>query len=638
MARKTHTFQAEVKQILDLMVHSLYSQKEIFLRELISNASDAIEKRRLEAVKDSSLTPDNDYHIRISADPKKNTITISDNGIGMTPDEVEKNIGTIAHSGTKAFLQNAQKLKENPELIGQFGVGFYSAFMVAESVTLHTQKAGTDEGTLWQSTGDGTYSTDSVPRDEKGGTSIILQLKKPEEDGQDFTQEWTIRSIVKKYSDFIEFPVKMLVTKEEPELDKDGKPVEGKTVKKDVDETLNSMKALWRKSASEIEKEEYDEFYKQTCRDWTAPHETIHYKAEGTQEFTALLYIPSQIPFDYNQREAKWGPSLYVKKVFISDSVEDLLPIYLRFVKGVVDSDDLPLNVSREILQKDHRIKAINKALVFKVLKSFESSLKKSRESYETFWKVWGPTLKEGIASDFANKEKIQKISLFRTSLDDRLTTLDEYVSRMKKEQTSIYYLTGDSVDQLANSPYMERLKKKGYEVLFLTDAIDEWVTQHLTEFDGKKLVNIMSSDLDIETEEEKKKSEKDLEAKKKTFEPLTKNIQTALDENVKEVKLSTRLVDSPVCLVSGQFDPSARMERIMESMGQAAPKSKRILEINPEHPVISKMNEQGDETQKKWAEILYNQALLNEGSPIADPASFTRQISDLMVASTTTN
>lgn len=633
MSKTTHSFQAEVKQILDLMVHSLYSQKEIFLRELISNSSDAIEKRRLEALKDSSLTSETDPEIRLSFDKKKRTLTLSDNGIGMNPQEVEKNIGTIAHSGTKAFFENAKKMKENPELIGQFGVGFYSAFMVADSVTLHTQKAGTSEGTLWISSGDGTYSTESVVRDQGAGTTITLHLKKfDDDDAQDFTDEWTLRSIIKKYSDFIEFPIKMLCTRQEPELDKDGKPIEGKTTTKEVDETLNTQKALWRKSASEVTDEEYSEFYKQTCRDWTDPLETIHYKAEGTQEFTSLLFIPSQQPFDYNQREAKWGPSLYVKKVFISDSVEDLLPIYLRFIKGIVDSDDLPLNVSREILQKDHRIRAINKALVFKVIKQFENSLKKDREKYEKFWGLWGSTLKEGIASDHANKDKLQKISLFKTSLDNRLTTLDEYVSRMKEDQKSIYFLTGETIDQVKSSPYMEKLVKKGFEVLFLTDPIDEWVMQHITEFDGKTVENITRAELDLDTAEEKKKQEESLKAKEAELEPLTKTIQSTLEERVKEVKLSSRLVDSPVCLVSGQYDPSARMERIMESMGQAAPKTKRILEINPEHPVISKMSKQEPTTQAKWAEILYNQALLNEGSPIADPALFTRQISDLMI------
>lgn len=633
MAKQTHKFQAEVEQILELMVHSLYSQKEIFLRELISNSSDALEKRRLEAVKDAKLASDKEAHIRLAFDKEKRTLTISDNGIGMTEEEVNQNIGTIAHSGTKAFFENAKKLKENPELIGQFGVGFYSSFMVAEKVILHTQKAGTETGIVWESTGNGSYSLEEKVREEGAGTTITLHMKKDEsEDAQDFLEEWTIRGIVRKYSDFIEFPIKMLCTRQEPELDEDGKAIEGKTKEKTEDETLNSMKALWRKSASDIKDDEYNEFYKQTCKDWTEPMDRIHYKAEGTQEFTSLLYIPSQVPFDYNQREAKWGPSLYVKKVFISDNVEDLLPIYLRFIKGVVDSDDLPLNVSREILQKDHRIKGIGKALLFKVLKHFETTLKKDREAYEKFWKLWGPTVKEGIASDFANKEKLQKISLFKTSLDDRHTTLDEYVARMKTDQKAIYFLTGESTEQITTSPYLERLKKKGYEVLFLTDPVDEWVMQHTTTFAEKPVENITKADLDIDSEDEKKEREESLKAKEKELEPLTKTILSTLEQNVKEVKLSSRLVDSPVCLVSGSHDPSARMERIMESLGQAAPKSKRILEINPEHPVIERMSAQSADTQSKWADILYNQALLNEGSPIADPSGFTRKISDLMV------
>lgn len=633
MAKQTHQFQAEVEQILDLMVHSLYSQKEIFLRELISNASDALEKRRLEGLKDSNLSADGEAHIRLSFDKAAKTITVSDNGIGMSPEEVTQNIGTIAHSGTKAFFENAKALKENPELIGQFGVGFYSAFMVADKVTLHTQKAGTNTGTVWESTGNGSYSTESTARPEGAGTTITLHLKEDKEEGAaDYTDEWTIRGIVKKYSDFIEFPVKMLCKRQEPELDNEGKPVEGKTIEKEVDETLNSMKALWRKSSSEVTDEEYNEFYKQTCKDWTDPMDKIHYRAEGMQEFTSLLYIPGQVPFDFNQREAKWGPSLYIKKVFISDNVEDLLPIYLRFVKGIVDSDDLPLNVSREILQKDHRIRGIGKALLFKVLKHFETTLKKDREAYEKFWTLWGSTVKEGIASDFANKEKIQKITLFKTSLDDRLTTLDEYVSRMKDDQKAIYFLTGESLDQIKTSPYLERLKKKDYEVLFLTDPVDEWVMQHITTYADKPVENITKAELDIDTEEEKKEREESLKAQETKLKPLTDTILSKLDEMVKEVKLSSRLVDSPVCLVSGAHDPSARMERIMDAMGQGTPKSKRILEINPDHPVIEKMAAQPSQTQEKWAEILYNQALLNEGSPIANPAIFTKQISELMV------
>ncbi|MDB2447182.1 molecular chaperone HtpG [bacterium] len=633
MAKKTHNFQAEVEQILDLMVHSLYSQKEIFLRELVSNSSDALEKRRIEGVKDEAIRSDDEAHIRLAFDKEARTITISDNGIGMTAEEVDQNIGTIAHSGTKAFFENAKKVKENPELIGQFGVGFYSAFMVADKVTLHTQKAGSTAGLIWESTGNGSYSTEDAVRTEGAGTTITLHMKKDETEGaQDFLDEWAIRGIITKYSDFIEFPIKMLCTRQEPELDAEGKPVEGKTITKEVDETVNTQKALWRRSASEVTDEEYSAFYKQTCKDWTDPMDTIHYRAEGLQEFTSLLFIPSQLPFDYNQREAKWGPSLYVKKVFISDSVEDLLPIYLRFVKGIVDSDDLPLNVSREILQKDHRIKAIGKALIFKVLKQFENTLRKDREAYEKFWGLWGSTLKEGIASDHANKEKIQKISLFKTSLDDRLTTLDEYVARMKEDQKSIYFLTGETIDQIKSSPYLEKLRKKDYEVLFLTDPIDEWVMQHITTFADKPVENITRADLELDTEEEKKEREETLKGKEEELAPLTKTIQSTLDEKIQEVKLSSRLVDSPVCLVSGAHDPSARMERIMESMGQAAPKAKRILEINPEHPVIERMASQSSDVQAKWAEILYNQALLNEGSPIADPAGFTKQISDLMV------
>ena len=633
---ETLQFQAEVKQILDLMIHSLYSQKEIFLRELVSNGADALEKRRVGALENTDLGFDGEGMIRISADKVGRTISIADNGIGMTKAEVIKNIGTIAHSGTKAFLENAQKMKENPELIGQFGVGFYSAFIVADKVTLHTMKVGTSEGTVWQSSGDGTYSVDTLARPEGAGTTITLHLKEFEDDetAEDFSDEWVIRRVIRKYSDFLEWPIMMKVERKNPTLDSEGKAIEGEFTTTETDETLNSRKALWRKAPSEVKAEEYAEFYKQVGRDWTDPLETIHYKAEGTNQFSSLLFIPSNVPFDYNQRDARMGPSLYVKKVFISDNCQDLAPLWLRFIKGVIDSDDLPLNVSREILQKDRRLASINKAVTSKLIRHFENLLKNDREKWTKIWNLFGSTLKEGIATDGSHRESIEKISLFKTSSQEELTTLDEYVARMKDGQKAIYFITGDNIEALKDSPYMESLVKKSYEVLFLTDAVDEWVTQHLTTYADKPVVSITKENLELKSEEEKKESEKVLKTKEADLKDITSAIQESLQEYVKEVRLSDRLVDSPVCLVSGSWDSSARMERIMESMGQKAPKSKRILEINPTHPIFERMKSISAEQKKEWADILYNQALLSEGSPLKDPMKFARQVANLMTQS----
>lgn len=637
MAKETRQFQAEVTEILDLMVHSLYSHREIFLRELISNASDALDKLRFEELSHPEWSSvSEEKHIRLVPDAKARTLTIIDNGIGMTYDELLANIGTIAHSGTKEFLKHAKELKGQPELIGQFGVGFYSSFMVADKVVVETRKAGSDEeGTYWESTGNGQFTIEPKARPEGVGTTITLHLKTfdAEEEAQDFSDEWTLKGIVKKYSDFIEWPIKMKSTREEPELDKDGKPIEGKTNTVIEDETLNSQKAIWLRSSSEVKEDEYSEFYKHVSKDWTDPLDHIHYKAEGTQEFSALLYVPSQLPFDYNYRDTRWGLTLYVNRVFIMDHCEDLLPAHFRFIKGVIDSSDLSLNVSREILQKDRQIQAIKKALSGKLLKHFKAMLDNDREKYEKFWKNFGSTLKEGIANDFANKEKLEEMALFYSSHGEGLSTLKEYVSRMKKEQKEIYYITGESIKQLEASPYLEKLKEKGYEVLYCVDPVDEWVMQSITKFDEKDMRSITKEGLDLESEDEKKEKEEVLKSKEKDFEGLLNTIKGAVAASVKDVKLSRRLVNSPVCLVSGAYDPSARMERMMSAMGQDMPKSKRIMEINPDHPVFNTMRSLPETTQKEWAEILYNQALLNEGSPIEDPLKFTRQISDLMTS-----
>jgi len=634
MKTETKPFQAEVKQILDMMVHSLYSQREIFLRELISNASDALDRLRYEEIAHPELnTSHEEKHIRLIPNATDKTLTLQDNGIGMTYEEVEKNIGTIAYSGTKNFIENSKKLKDSPELIGQFGVGFYSAFMVADRVVLETQRAGETESTRWESTGDGTYTLSRLPgRAEGVGTTITLHLKKfdQEEDAQDFSEEWTVRSTVRKYSDFIEFPVKMKTTKQVAQKDADGKEIEGKFDSVESDDTLNSQKALWLRPTSEITDAEYQEFYKHISRDWKEPLSRIHYKAEGSQEFSALMYVPSTLPYDYNQRDTKYGFNLYVKRVFIMECCQELAPQYLRFMKGVVDSSDLPLNVSREILQKDHRLQAIRKALISKILRQFKTELEQNRSQYEKFWKLFGATLKEGIPSDYANKDALVDLMLCHSTQGDQLSTLAEYVSRMPSEQKSLYYLTGESLAQLASSPYLEKLKKKGFEVLLFVDPVDEWVANSLTEYKGKKLESITKENFHLDGDEPKSEAEK--KEKTEAFQPILSVLQEALGEKVKEVRVSDRLVDSPVCLVSGEHDPSAHMQRIMESMGQDMPKAKRTLEINVDHPVFSKMKTVSAAQQKSWAQILYNQALLNEGSPLENPMLFSKQISELMV------
>lgn len=633
MSKETRQFATETKQILDLMVNSLYSHREIFLRELISNASDALDKLRFEEINHKDWAVE-DKHIRLSTDKESRTLTIHDNGIGMNREEVIQNIGTIAYSGTKSFLKNAEKVKERPDLIGQFGVGFYAAFMVADKVTLHTQRAGDEVGTIWESEGDGNYSLEEAARPQGTGTSITLHLKdtSDEENPQDFLEEWTLRSIVKKYSDFIEYPVKMLVTREVPELDKDGKPVEGKMKKESSDEVFNSQKAIWLRDSKEIKEEEYKEFYKHVTNDWNEPLDKIHYKAEGTQEFSALMYIPGNLPFDYNQRDMKYGPSLYVKRVFISDNCEELVPQYLRFIKGVVDSNDLPLNVSRELIQKDRQINLIRKAVVSKVLRHMKTMLTKNRETYLKFWNVFGSTLKEGIAMDMSNKDALVDLSLFKTSEREELVTLKEYVEKMPESQKDIYYMTGESLDIMKTSPYLEKLKEKNYEVILFTDPVDEWVLNSLTEYGEKKLVSITKGDLDLSTEEEKKEKEKELESKVERLKPLCESMKKALEDYIKDVKVTDRLVKSPVCLVSGEHDPSAHMERMLEKLGQEAPKTKRTLEINPNHPIFNKMEGFSEEKISNWSEILYNQALLNEGSQIKDPVKFSTQLSEFMV------
>jgi molecular chaperone HtpG len=633
MSKSTLAFQAETKELLDLMIHSLYSKREIFLRELISNASDAIEKFRIESLTKEALKQlVSEPEIRLSTDPSLHLLSITDNGIGMSKEEVTENIGTIARSGTKSYLKAREAAKNEPDLIGQFGVGFYSAFMVADRVVLHTQKAGESTGTLWESDGSGTYTIEEKSRSEGHGTTITLHLKSTsadneqaqEESTQDFTDFYTLSELVKKYSDFVTFPIKLSQTKEE---EKDGKKELVVT-----DHVLNSRKALWLKSPSEVTTEEYNEFYKHLSHDWSPPLKTTHFKVEGTLEFGAILFIPSQKPYSYDFKEYKTSLSLYVKRVFIKGDCEELLPAYLRFISGVVDCDDLSLNVSREILQQDRQIVKIRKALTSKVLNTLRDLLEKNRTEYETFWNSFGSTLKEGIALEPTSSEKLRDLALFHSDFSANLTSLKEYLGRMKPDQKAIYFMTGDSLQQLKNSPYLEKLKRKGYEVLLLIDRVDSWVTQAMPNYEGKPLQSVTGENLDIATEEEKKTEQEDTQQARSTLQPLMDIMSHALSDRVKEIKLSERLIDSPVCLVSSGNSTSAHMERLMESMGQPVPKAKRVMEINAKHPLYTTMLKLPKTEQEEWSDILYQQALLNEGSQVENPLEYSRKIADLMV------
>ncbi|MCM0083624.1 molecular chaperone HtpG [Geomonas sp. Red32] len=640
MGKTVKKFETEVQQLLDLVIHSLYSNKEIFLRELISNASDAIDKIRFESHSNMELLEGNaDWKIKLHADKEAGTLTIVDNGIGMSMDEVADNIGTIAKSGTRNFVAalKEQNATDNPELIGQFGVGFYASFMVADKVTLKTRKAGGKEyGCCWESTGDGSYTIEECEKEFRG-TEITLHLK---DDMKEFLEEWKIRSIVKKYSDYVQYPVVMDVTRSEPVKDQDGKVIEGGgTIENTAEETLNSMKAIWARPKSEITEEEYEEFYKHISHDYDKPLSTIHYSAEGVSEFKSIVYIPSHKPFDLFLRDHKKGVHLYVKRVYITDNCEALLPDYLRFVKGVVDSSDLPLNVSREILQEDVQIKRIQKNLVGKILSTLAEMKEKNPDDYLTFWAEFGPVIKEGIHFDYANKEKLQDLIIFESSKTDKgkFVSFKEYVERMPESQKEIYYITGVNRESVENSPYMEVFKKKDYEVLYLTDPVDEWVVQALHEYKEKHLKAIDRGDLELESEEEKKEKEAQKEEAQKEYGTLLSFIQETLKEKVKEVRLSSRLTESACCLVADEMGLNANMEKILKAMNQEVPEGKRILELNPDHPIMQVMTsmyekDKGNAKLGDYCELLFDQALLTEGSPIKDPLRFTKLVSELMV------
>lgn len=640
MSKTTKQFQTEVQQLLDLVIHSLYSNKDIFLRELISNASDAIDKVRFESHSDETLLEGNsDWKIKLIPDKEAGTLTIRDNGIGMNMAEVEENIGTIARSGTKAFMQSLKEkaASGNPELIGQFGVGFYASFMVADRVTMETRTGGAaTDGCRWESTGDGSYTVEECTK-ELRGTEITLHLK---EEFRTYLDEWKIRSIVKKYSDYIQYPVVMDVTRTETPKGVNGEEIEGAgTIEKTEEQTLNSMKAIWARPKSEVTEEEYNEFYKHVSHDYDTPFRTIHFSAEGASEFKALLYLPAKKPFDMFMNDRKKGLQLYVRRVFISDKCEELIPDYLRFVTGVVDSSDLPLNVSREILQEDVQIKRIQKSLVGKILSTLAEVKEQNFDEYVTFWKEFGQVIKEGMHFDYANKEKLQELILFESTSTEAgsFVSLKDYAARMPETQKDIYYITGASRETLEQSPHLEAFRAKGYEVLFLTDPVDEWVVQSLTEYNEKALKAVDRGDISLDSEEEKKEKEKKREEAQKEFSDLISLIGDRLKDKVKEVRFSNRLTDSACCLVADEFGMNANMERIMKAMNQAVPESKRILELNPDHAILKAMasihqKDASAAALADYADLLYDQALLTEGSTIKDPLRFTKLVSDLMV------
>jgi len=636
---ETLGFQTEAKQLLHLMIHSLYSNKEIFLRELISNASDATDKLRVEALENSALYEDDgDLRIRIAVDEDAKTITISDNGIGMSRDEVISNLGTIARSGTSEFIKNLSgDQKKDSQLIGQFGVGFYSSFIVAERVVVETRRAGAaaDEAFRWSCEGEADYQIENIERAERG-TSITLHVKSDE---HEFASDWRLRSIVKKYSDHIAIPVEM-IKQEMPAA-----PTEDDAVVADVDkapewQAVNDAQALWTRSRQDVSDDEYKEFYRLVSHDFAEPLAWSHNRVEGKQDYTSLLYIPGMAPMDLYQREASRGIKLYIKRTFIMDDAEQFMPMYLRFVKGVLDSADLPLNVSREILQKTPLVDSIRAALTKRVLDMLGKMATNEPEKYAKFWTQFGPVLKEGPSEDHNNREKIAKLFRFASSTSDSAATdvsLTDYVSRMKEGQDKIYFLTGDSHSVINNSPYLEIFRKHGVEVILMSDRIDEWMMGYLTEFDGKSFEDVARGELDLSKitgEESKSESNADGEQKPEDKEhaELLVRIKGLLEEKVEEVRSTSRLTNSPACLVVGANDMGEQMRKIMAAAGQPVPEAKPILEINADHPLVNKLETEADDEQAKvLASVLFDQAALSAGRPLENPAQFVQELNRLM-------
>jgi molecular chaperone HtpG len=626
--KETLDFQAEVSEVLHLVIRSLYSNKEIFLRELISNASDAAEKLRFEALTDDALYEDDpNLRIRVSVDQDARTVTVSDNGIGMSRQEVTETIGTIASSGTKKFLQqlSGDQAKDNA-LIGQFGVGFYSAFIVADKVTLRTRRAGLgpEHGVRWESAGEGSYSIETFEKPVRG-TEITLHLRPDEEE---FLEPWRLRSIIGKFSDHIAIPVEML-SEPAPAGGEEAEPAEPAW------EQVNKGTALWQRNKADIKDEEYQEFYKHIGHDFENPLAWAHNRVEGNNEYTALLYVPARAPFDLWDRDQKHGVKLYVRRVFIMDEAEKLMPHYLRFVKGVVDSDDLPLNVSREILQHNKKIDAIRSANVKRVLGLLEKMAADEPEKYSKFWGEFGRVIKEGPAEDFANKEKIGGLLRFASTRgegDQETVSLDAYIERMPEQQQKIYYITADSLSAARNSPHLEVFKKKGIEVLLLTDRVDEWLVSHLTDYKGKHLQSVAKGELDLGELADKAEQEK-VEQAAAEHKALIERIKETLGEAVKEVRVSSRLTDSPACLVVDHYDMSQNLARVLKQLGQDAPMPKPIMEINLEHPLVNRLEGEGDgERFGELARLLFDQALLAEGGQLEDPAGFVHRLNRLML------
>ena len=622
--QETRGFQSEVKQLLQLMIHSLYSNKEIFLRELISNASDAADKLRFKALSNPALYEgDGELRVRVSFDADKGTLTISDNGIGMTREQVIDHLGTIAKSGTKEFLTTlGQDQAKDSQLIGQFGVGFYSAFIVADKVTVKTRAAGeaTDKGVLWESAGEGEYSVADIEKKFRG-TDVILHLR---EDEKEFLNEWRLREIIGKYSDHIGLPVEMLTK----EYDNEGKEIGEKW------EKINKSDALWTRSKNDISDEEYKEFYKHLSHDFADPLLWAHNKVEGNQEYTSLLYVPSKAPWDLFNREHKHGLKLYVQRVFIMDDAEQFMPNYLRFMRGLIDSNDLPLNVSREILQDNKTTAALRKALTKRSLQMLEKLAKEDADKYQQFWKEFGLVLKEGPAEDFGNKEAIAKLLRFASTYNDsseQTVSLEDYVARMKEGQKAIYYITADSYVAAKNSPHLELFNKKGIEVLLLSDRIDEWMLSYLTEFDGKSLQTITKADLDLGDLADKEENEAQKE-QDKAFDSFIERVKTLLGERVKEVRLTHRLTDTPAVVSTGNDQMTTQMAKLFAAAGQPVPEVKYTFELNPEHHLVKKVADIADEAEfADWVELLLEQAMLAERGSLENPAAFIKLVNKLL-------
>jgi molecular chaperone HtpG len=641
---KEYQFQAETRQLLDLMIHSLYTNKEIFLRELISNASDALDRLRFEALTNPTFLEENDrYEIRLEVDKERRTLSISDTGIGMSREEVIAHIGTIAKSGTRELREKIigdQGAQQLAEFIGQFGVGFYSSFMVADKVTLVTRRAGESTATLWESMGDGAYNLAEAERSGRG-TTITLHLKPVDSENgiDDFTDQWVLSRIVRRYSDFVSYPIIHKFEREETPRDVAGNLVaDAQPTFVIEDKILNSMKPIWSRAQAEITEREYADFYRHISHDWTEPFKTIPLKAEGKIEYQALLFIPSKAPHDLFYHGAESGLRLYARRVMIMERCEDLLPGYLRFIKGVVDSADLPLNISRQTLQQDRHITQIRKWLTKKVLDTLQDLKEKEYDEYLRFWEQFGRALKEGVGADYDNKDRIVSLLLFQSSNDpEKLTTLNGYVGRMKEGQNEIYYLTGESRSMVENSPHLEAVKEKGYEALYLVEPVDELLMQSLADYEGKRLKSVGKGTINFGDAEEQERRQKDLEQKEEETSSLLETLQKALEEHVKQVRLSSRLVSSPACLVGTEMDYSPQLERLLLKGKGGGPKQRRILELNPNHEIFIKLYERFNKNREDkvigaFAEIILGYALLAEGSDLPDPARFNRLLIDLVL------